>query len=193
MARLTDTLDVAAPVDACFALLTAPPTPPRSIVLGLGGQRVEYRDATLRVVSADPSRHRVVLRAGDGEGRVSATVAAALRPAGAGTTIDLVTDLVVTGEGADVTRALLPSVARRALTDLTSSATAAAAPGAAPAQAQPAAATSGPPPAATAGPRAAAAPAPPAAVPRTRRRLLLVAAAAALAATVAAAVASRPR
>ncbi|ODU03246.1 MAG: hypothetical protein ABS81_14885 [Pseudonocardia sp. SCN 72-86] len=123
MARLTDTLDVDAPVDRCFALLTAPPTPPPTLVVGLGGQRVEYRDATLEVVGADPDRHRAVLRAAattrDGDGRVTAVVAASLRPAPGGTTIDLVTDLVATGAGADVARALLPSASRRLLRDLT--------------------------------------------------------------------------
>ena len=184
MARLIDTLEVEAPVDTCFARLTAPPAPPRSLVLGLGGQRVEYRDATLRVVSSDPARRRVVLRAGDGDGRVSATIAAALRPGTAGTTIDVVTDLVVTGEGADVARALLPSLARRVLSDLTSSA------------ATPPPSTATP---STAAPSAAAipalpAPTAPAAAPRTRRRpALLVAAAVALAAAAAAAVATRPR
>lgn len=184
MARLIDTLEVEAPVDTCFARLTAPPAPPRSLVLGLGGQRVEYRDATLQVVSSDPARRRVVLRAGDGDGRVSATIAAALRPGTAGTTIDVVTDLVVTGEGADVARALLPSLARRVLSDLTSSA------------ATPPPSTATP---STAAPSAAAipalpAPTAPAAAPRTRRRpALLVAAAVALAAAAAAAVATRPR
>lgn len=188
MARLIDTLEVEAPVDTCFARLTAPPAPPRSLVLGLGGQRVEYRDATLRVVSSDPARRRVVLRAGDGDGRVSATIAAALRPGTAGTTIDVVTDLVVTGEGADVARALLPSLARRVLSDLTSSA-ANPPPAATPSTATPS----------TAAPSAAAipalpAPTAPAAAPRTRRRpALLVAAAVALAAAAAAAVATRPR
>ncbi|WP_132975740.1 hypothetical protein [Pseudonocardia dioxanivorans] len=194
MARLINTLEVEAPVDTCFARLTAPPAPPRSLVLGLGGQRVEYRDATLRVVSSDPARRRVVLRAGDGDGRVSATIAAALRPGTAGTTIDVVTDLVVTGEGADVARALLPSLARRVLSDLTSSAATPPPPAATPSAATPSAAT---PSAAT--PSAAAipalpAPTAPAAAPRTRRRpALLVAAAVALAAAAAAAVATRPR
>ncbi|AEA27195.1 hypothetical protein Psed_5057 [Pseudonocardia dioxanivorans CB1190] len=189
MARLIDTLEVEAPVDTCFARLTAPPAPPRPLVLGLGGQRVEYRDATLRVVSSDPARRRVVLRAGDGDGRVSATIAAALRPGTAGTTIDVVTDLVVTGEGADVARALLPSLARRVLSDLTSSAATPPPPAATPSTATPS----------TAAPSAAAipalqAPTAPAAAPRTRRRpALLVAAAVALAAAAAAAVATRPR
>lgn len=119
MARLTDTLDVDADLERCFALLTSPPTPLRSIVLGLGGQRVEYRDTTVEVTAADPARHRVVLTAGDGAGRLRARIAATLHAGPAGTRIDLVTDLDVTGSGADVARALLPSASRRLLRDLT--------------------------------------------------------------------------
>lgn len=122
MARLTRTVAVDGTVDRCFAFVTTPPAPPSGFVVSLGGRRVEYRDATLEVIVTDPGRHRAVLRAEattcDGDGRVLATVAAVVRASVRGATIDLVTDLVAVGTGADVARALLPDVGRHLLAGL---------------------------------------------------------------------------
>lgn len=135
MVRLTDTITVAAPVGSCLrALATASRASAGGLALTLGGRRVEYR-GHVDVLAVDEERHRAVLsaraRTAGGDGWVTATIAAALAPCPAGTSVDLVTDLVVAGRDADIGRALLPAVGQRFVAGLAGDLAAAADRGAA--------------------------------------------------------------
>ena len=122
MVRLTDTVTVAAPVEDCLRSLAGlAARPGRSVAVDLGGRRVEYRGG-VEVLGVDVARGRAVLRSRaatpPGDGWLTATIAASMRPGPGGTAVTLVTDLVVTGRDADVGRAVLPAAGRRVVAEL---------------------------------------------------------------------------
>jgi len=133
--ELSNEFHVSVPVDVAWAVLTdleriAPCLPGaelqevegdqyRGIVkVKVGPISAQYK-GTARFVEQDDHQHRAVLvaegRDSRGQGNASATVTATAVPDGTGTTVSLVTDLVVTGKVAQFGRSVMGDVSARML------------------------------------------------------------------------------
>jgi len=133
--ELSNEFHVSVPVDVAWAVLTdleriAPCLPGaelqevegdeyRGIVkVKVGPISAQYK-GTARFAEQDDDQHRAVLvaegRDSRGQGNASATVTATAVPDGTGTTVSLVTDLVVTGKVAQFGRSVMGDVSARML------------------------------------------------------------------------------
>jgi hypothetical protein len=84
----------------------------------VGPITAQYKGAA-RIVEADESAHKVVLKAEGrdtrGQGNASATVTATLTPEGSGTTVHIDTDLNITGKVAQFGRGVMADVSSKLL------------------------------------------------------------------------------
>ncbi len=85
----------------------------------VGPMTAQYK-GTATFVERDDMAHRAVLKASGrdtrGQGNASAVITAALEPAGAGTKVDIHTDLTITGKVAQFGRGVLDDVSNKILT-----------------------------------------------------------------------------
>ena len=96
---------------------------PATVTVKLGPMRMVYT-GKLRIAEQDDAAHRAVLsakaREAGGQGAVDATMTMHVVPDGAGSRVDVATDLSLTGRAARMGRGIVEDVARRLVTDMAS-------------------------------------------------------------------------
>lgn len=132
--KLTNTFSVSAPPDTVFAILldipTIAPCMPGAELTGtgddgsyqgtvkvkLGPISAQYKGVA-RLVETDQAAHRAVLNAEGsetrGQGTASATITAVCRPDGEGSSVEIETDLKITGKVAQFGRGVLQDVSAK--------------------------------------------------------------------------------
>ena len=96
---------------------------PATVTVKLGPMRMVYT-GTLRIAEHDDAARRAVLsakaREAGGHGAVDATMTMNVLPDGAGSHVEVVTDLSLTGRAARMGRGIVEDVARRLVADMAS-------------------------------------------------------------------------